>query len=108
MSKEDNMEGTPEHELSIEEQTNLAQELSEANSNRNALLEQYPDWDDLIVFVNGSHENRKHYEELEKAANEAREKLNVNVADKSALVGHLRETGENELADEIAGMFGVK
>jgi hypothetical protein len=102
------MENSPKQEPALEEQINLARALNEAVDKRNALTERYPDWDDLIVFVNSDPENRAHYEGLEQVANEARARFDKMVIDKKALVEHLRKTGEDKLADRIAMMFSVR
>lgn len=91
----------PEQELTIEEQVGLAKEFLRATSDRNKLTERYPDLDDLAVFVDGSPSNRELYEELERVAGKAVNEFDENVKDKDVLVKHLREIGENGLADII-------
>lgn len=102
------IEGSQGQELTLEEQVNLARVLNEAVDNRNALTRNYPDWDDLIVFVNASPENRSHYEGLERVANDARDKFDKMTVDKKALVEHLKKIGESDLADRITMMFSVR
>ena len=102
------MEGPQKPNLSLEDQANLARKLYEATEKRNTFSVRYPDWDDMIVFVNASPENRASYDKIEKEANEARAKLDESVPDKKALVEHLRSVGEDEAADRITLMFNVK
>jgi len=97
----ENFEPKPEQELTIEEQVELAREFLRATSDRNQLTEQYPDFDDLAVFVDGSPSNRELYEELERVASKAVSEFDEKVKDKDILVKHLREIGENGLADII-------
>ena len=97
----------PEGKLPIEEQVSLAKKLAETVREANALSRQYPDMDDLAVFLDGSPDNRSMWEGLEKARSEAREELDREVPDKRALIDHLRERDEDKLADMIKTMFQV-
>jgi len=104
MPNEKYIEGL-EQEPTIKEQVDLAKAICEANDRRNTLTEQYPDFDDLSVFVNSSPENRREYERLEQEANEAWKNFDKKVTNKDMLIKHLRETGEELLADRISKMF---
>ena len=96
-----------EKEPTLDEQVSLARELDDANQRRNRVFEQYPDFDDLVVFADGSPDNRKLLEDLEREAAEARDKFDKGVIDKKALAKHLRDIGENRLAEMITSMFGL-
>ena len=98
----------PERHLTLDEQVKLARELSEAIDRRNALTGQYPNLDDLTVFINSSPENRSQFDALEQAANEARERFDKSVTDKDSLVTYLHEESDESLANRIAVMFGLK
>lgn len=98
----ENFEPKPEQELTIEEQVELAREFVRATDDRNRLLENYPDFDDLAVFVDGSPENRELYEELEKAASKAIKEFDEKVKDKDTLAQHLKGMGENTLGEIVA------
>jgi len=106
MSNENYKEAS-EQEPTIKEQVDLAKALCEANDRRNSLTERYSNLDDLSVFVNSSPENLKGYERLEREANEAWEKFDKKVINKDMLIKHLREVGEEQLADRISTMFGL-
>lgn len=106
MTNENYMEGL-EQEPTIQEQVNLAKVLCEANDKRNNLTEQYPELNDLSVFVNSSPENHNEYERLEQEANEALKTFDKKVANKNTLVKHLREVGEEKLADRISTIFSL-
>ncbi len=101
-------EKIPNQELTLEEQVNLAEELRRAVDQRNVLESNYPDWDDLIVFVDSDPENRKEYERLWRESNEARKIFDEKVANKLWLAKHLREIGKDGLADMIESMFGLE
>jgi len=94
-------------ELTIKEQVDLAKALCEANNRRNVLTKQYPDFDDLSVFVNSSPENRVKYERLEQEASDARKIFDEKITNKDILIKHLYEAGEKLLADRISKMFGL-
>lgn len=98
----------PEQELTLEQQVDLAQKLADANHRRDRLFDQYPDFDDLTVFADGSPENRKLLEDLEREAAEARKVFDEKVVNKLWLVKHLRETNKDELAKMIESMFGLE
>ena len=91
-----------EQKLTLEQQVDLAREFVRATDDRDRLLEQYPDFDDLTVFVNGSPSNRELYEELERVASKAIKDFDEKVIDKDTLVKHLRDMGENTLVDIVA------
>src|SRR4051812_7666764 len=101
-------EKLPNSEPTIEEQVHLAEELAEANSRRNHVFSQYPDFDDLVVFADGSPENRKLLEDLESEAAEARRVFDEKVANKLWLIKQLRESGKGGLATMIESMFGLE
>ena len=103
MSKE-----IPNPELSLDEQVRLAEELRQAVDRRNALESQYPELEDLSVFVNGSPENREEHDRLWREYDEARKLFDEKVINKLWLVKHLRETGKGELATMIESMFGLE
>ena len=96
-----------EQEPTIKEQVDLAKALCEANDRRNTFTKPYPDFDDLSVFVNSSAENREEYERLEREANEAWGRFDKKVTNKDMLIKHLREAGEEQLADRISKMFSL-
>ena len=102
------MEGPNKQEKTFEEQIELARLLIEAVSRRNELLRRYPDWDDMVVFVNANQNNRDLYEGMEKTANEARKKFDQEVSDKKAVIDYFRQSGETDNADLISMMFRVK
>ena len=95
-------------QLTIEQQVDLAQELADANRRRDRVFGQYPDLDDLTVFADGSPENRKLLEDLEREAAEARKKFDEKVPEKLWLVKHLREVDKGDLANMIETMFGLE
>ncbi len=101
------MEGQ-QNNFSLEEQLSLARKLYEAVQERNQFSTRYPGSDDLTVFLNASPENRQSYEEMERRANELRKEFDESVSDKRSIVEQLRSGGEDEIADMIALMFGVK
>ena len=100
-------EKIPNSELTLGEQIDLAEKLKDAVDERNAIDSQYPDWDDLIVFVDSDPENRKEYERLWRESNEARKIFDEKVANKLELVKRLREIGNDRLASMIESMFGL-
>lgn len=91
----------------FEQWTELARQLSDAVDARNDFITKlggFDDFADVHQYVDG---NREKYDALESVANSARDVLEREVADKPALVAHLREIGSVELANRISRMFDV-
>src|SRR3989338_6986734 len=95
-------------QLTIESQVDLAQELADANRRRDRVFDQYPDFDDLTVFADGSPENRKLLKDLADEAAEARKKFDQKVTNKLWLPEQLRGNGKKEVEEMIEIMFGLE
>jgi hypothetical protein len=98
----------PTLELSIDEQVQLAERMSEATERINRLTEAHPGMDDLAVSIDGSPEARNDYERLEQEADRARKQFDAGVSDKMALADHLRQLGKEEIAARVERMFELK
>lgn len=101
-------EETPNLEPTLEEQINLAEELRRTVDERNVIENQYPEMDDLSVFLDSDPEHRKEYDRLWQKFNETRRMFDEKVSNKLWLVQRLREIDKDDLADMIESMFGLE
>ncbi len=104
------MEGdyNQEHDLTLEEQVELANKLLAAIATRDEFPKRWGGFDEFSEIHQYVGDNRRQYDELWSVYLGVRKEFDEKVKDKKALIDHLRNTGANELADKISMMFRVK
>lgn len=108
------MEGVPnempnndqEKELSFEQQTSLARVLFSAVHDRNDFIERFGGFDTFAEAWQHVGDNRKVFDEMELAVENARKEFDQKISDKKQFANNLRNSGEVEMADLISMMFG--
>ena len=98
-------EGVP-----FSEQINLAREMLAYADERNKFAQNMGGGDFEGFATVGQHvgDNRAKYDALHQEYEKFRAEFDTAVPDKKAFVKKLRSMNENELADAVASMFGVK
>lgn len=98
-------DNTHEQVLSFEEQLTLANSLFQAVSERNMYVQGQGGFNTFAEAGQHVEGAREAYNNLEKAANAAREAFDAGVLDKKEFVRSARSAGNVALADLIASMF---
>lgn len=96
--------------VSFGEQLHLAQEMLSYANERNKFAQNTGGGDFEGFAAVGQHvwDNRAKYDALHQEFEKFRQKFDASVPDKKAFVKKLRSMNENELADAVASIFGVK
>ncbi len=100
-------ENKQEKELPFNEQVELAKNLFKAVEDRNIFIERQGGFDSFADSGQYVESIKDAHDEMEEAIDKAKKEIDEKVSDKEGFVGRLKEAGENDLADLIAGMFGV-
>ena len=96
-----------EQELSFNQQAELAKALFDAINARNNFIKGQGGFDTFAEVGQHVDGMREAYESLEAVVSEARSEFDEKITDKSKFVNELKDSGEEDVADAIASMFGV-
>lgn len=98
-----------ESEASFEAQLSLAKSIFDAVNARNGFVRSHGgDFDTFAESWQHVGDMRAQYDRLEDAVTKARAEFDESVLDKKVFVEQARSAGNEDLADMVASMFGVK